>query len=1236
MCKHRYCLSISCLFLATSLVLLVRICTAAEAAPAEFIADDLADRIIKTSQDWGSLGINTAVQPRSAPAMKLRIQNQAFSRGLGSHANGEILVALDGDFKSFDAEIGVQWMGGKTPASIVFQVFVDDQKKFDSGVMRENDPPRHMSLDVQGARRLKLVATNAGDGIQYDCANWAEARLLRDPDPSYHQKPCNIEAFAQVVAWDPNRMEGTLAGRTQEFPAEDIFLSQRIAQSANGTYKVPIWKKSGESLPSDTGCIGLQWYESRLLREVSLELADASVHLSDKQVQVQYWEGKSAWQGNWKPLQAKLIQTSGRWTWRLGYKGRVTQKVRWLFSSAQTPLAVKTFGAKTDSYWKTTTIRLESQHPTAGVPMPIEIYNGYFLDESNANPFNQVVWDVAAPISLKVRYSAGRTYETDQTALRLKCNDLPLSVAMDDVLARDGVFIPHHGVFVTRESSPIHLKEYLAKNASRQTVLQRVRELPDQSFQRAMKTIHNPIQNRGPMMLSLACDNRKFIVHHDRIAHDYGTIDFQAYDKPDATYDGIKLSAPNGFDSTDVACAQIHPRFGKGAPEKATRHLEGGWLPIPVTTVEENGIVYRQRSFVAPVDPMAPANAPSWYRQRAVCVAEYTIKNSRTENAQVSLELSVYENAKEKRFAKLKKTERAVVALAGDRVLAFVDLREAAPLDVHFDSGVVQIRGNLAADGMARVAVLLPAWKVSEQDVAQLKPDADWARKTKIYWQDVLSLGARIDVPDRLLSNVIRASQVHCFLAARCEAKGSRVAPWIASDRYGPLESESQAVIRGMDLMGHSEFARRGLDFFIERYNPAGYLTTGYTLVGTGEHLWTLAEHYDRTRDRPWLEQVADTVVRACNWITTQRQKTQRLDIDGGKVPEYGLMPPGVSADWGRYAYRFFNDAQYCTALREAGRVLAEINHPQASAILEDAALYRNDILRAYQFTQSRTPVLPLSDGTWVPPYPTMLSCFGDPGSFYPGEDAARSWCYAVELGAHHLAATGVLDPRGREATSIIAHMEDVQFLRSGMGDYPEEKNRQDKFDLGGFSKVQPYYTRIAEIHAQRDDVKPFIRSYFNALASLLSTENLSLWEHFHNISAWNKTHETGWFLSQTRFMLVMERGDELWLAPFVTDRWMRDGMRVSVQNAPTRFGPVGFTIVSHTDKGYIEAVIDPPTRGTPSEIVIRLRHPEGKQIQSATVNGKPHNDFDPEKQYVRIQPTSKQLTVRVRYRQNE
>jgi hypothetical protein len=214
---------------------------------------------------------------------------------------------------------------------------------------------------------------------------------------------------------------------------------------------------------------------------------------------------------------------------------------------------------------------------------------------------------------------------------------------------------------------------------------------------------------------------------------------------------------------------------------------------------------------------------------------------------------------------------------------------------------------------------------------------------------------------------------------------------------------------------------------------------------------------------------------------------------------------------------------------------------------------------------------------------------------------------------------------------SMLEYLEGLRFLRSGMGDYPEGRNRQDPFSFGGFAKVQPFYARVAEIHALRDDVKPFLRSYFNALASLVSRETLSFWEHFHNQGGWNKTHETGWFLCQTRMMLIQERESDLWLAPMVTDRWLRDGQCISVRNAPTRFGKVSYAIRSASARGRIDAEIQPPPTLTGlHKIVLRIRHPEGKPIRAVSVQGQPHHEFDAEAQTITLKPGSMSISVRV------
>ena len=63
------------------------------------------------------------------------------------------------------------------------------------------------------------------------------------------------------------------------------------------------------------------------------------------------------------------------------------------------------------------------------------------------------------------------------------------------------------------------------------------------------------------------------------------------------------------------------------------------------------------------------------------------------------------------------------------------------------------------------------------------------------------------------------------------------------------------------------------------------------------------------------------------------------------------------------------------------------------------------------------------------------------------------------------------------------------------MGSYPAAMNEADWFNMGGFSKAQPYYSQIPEIYALRDEARPFLRSYFNTLASLVNAEVLSIYE---------------------------------------------------------------------------------------------------------------------------------------------
>ena len=164
--------------------------------------------------------------------------------------------------------------------------------------------------------------------------------------------------------------------------------------------------------------------------------------------------------------------------------------------------------------------------------------------------------------------------------------------------------------------APVTVADYLKKIEGKKTVLEQVREKPDQDFSHAWSVVHNPIQDFGPMMISLANDNRKFIALRE------GGILFDEFDRPDNPRD----ADPGNIYQLDFRLRwRCVPTFGGGKDLKITRHLEGEWLPIHVTDAAEGPIVYRQTSYVAPMsEPLA--DAPYWYRERALCKAEYKIQ----------------------------------------------------------------------------------------------------------------------------------------------------------------------------------------------------------------------------------------------------------------------------------------------------------------------------------------------------------------------------------------------------------------------------------------------------------------------------------------------------------------------------------------------------------------------------------------------------------------------------------
>jgi hypothetical protein len=168
------------LFALGALFLAVGSTAKVSAGDVDFISDRSAGITLEHSQQWGDFGFDTAAARTGTVGSPMRIGEKTFRKGLGHHANGEIVIDLRGQYSRFRASVGVQWQGGNR-GSVVFRVSVDGDNVFKAGPMSDSDPAMEVDVPLAGARKLRLIASDAGDGIGCDMANWAEACLVRDP-----------------------------------------------------------------------------------------------------------------------------------------------------------------------------------------------------------------------------------------------------------------------------------------------------------------------------------------------------------------------------------------------------------------------------------------------------------------------------------------------------------------------------------------------------------------------------------------------------------------------------------------------------------------------------------------------------------------------------------------------------------------------------------------------------------------------------------------------------------------------------------------------------------------------------------------------------------------------------------------------------------------------------------------------------------------------------------------------
>jgi hypothetical protein len=800
------------------------------------------------------------------------------------------------------------------------------------------------------------------------------------------------------------------------------------------------------------------------------------------------------------------------------------------------------------------------------------------------------------------------------TLVHVRTATNPFSFFLRDVDAKTPIVIPAYGVAVTRADDRQTYEELAARvGRGRRTVLEQIELEPEESYGDAAARTRSM---QVPTWLGLGRDARIFEV---RIGEPGQRDDVIA---PKIAGTGVSID--------EVKEGQLRYSFaigrGRGSRDAVTRSLDEGVLPILHANVDEDDVQYRVTAFVTlETSPLTaetlrgtasivadgfaagPMFTPA-QRQQFEAIRETELE--RDEEAVLWCRIEAVNSGAVPRYAWFKVPRPASVP-AFDREAGFSLLNPERVCCVSRINGKACPQPELAVlvppGGTAVYEFRLPhrpipparALVLAKQDFSQR---LDECRR---FWRAKLATAARLRLPEKRIDEMVRAGLLHLDLLCFGREPDGPLAALVGV--YPPIGSESAPIALFMDSMGWHREAERILQHFLAKQHDDGMMQNfnGYMLE-TGAVLWAMGEHVRMTRDDDFVRRAKPQVLKACEFLIAWRERNKRDDL---RAQGWGMIEGKVADPPDPYRVYMLNGYAFI-GLSRAAEMLANVDPKASRRIHGEAEALKADIRTALRESMARSPVVPLGDGSWCPSAPPWAEATGPSMLFVTDDTCYTHGTFTVRdsiLGPLHLAFQEVIAPDERE----------TRFLLDAQAELMLQRNV-------GFS--QPYYCRHDWVQLQRGMVKPFLKTYYNAVASLADRQTYTFNEHYFQASP-HKTHEEAWFLMQTRWMLWRDEGDTLRLLSGIPRAWMKAGESIELDRASSSFGPFSLRVASQEDGAQVTAEVRCESNRRPAAVELRLPHPDRRA--PATVTG---GRYLPASETVRIEPFTGSATVRLSY----
>ena len=438
------------------------------------------------------------------------------------------------------------------------------------------------------------------------------------------------------------------------------------------------------------------------------------------------------------------------------------------------------------------------------------------------------------------------------------------------------------------------------------------------------------------------------------------------------------------------------------------------------------------------------------------------------------------------------------------------------------------------------------------------------------FWQGILAQGMQLTLPEPKVTDTFDMSLVYDLIAR--DHIGPNYIQTVNKLHYHSFYLRDGADIAHMyDLTGYPAIARQVLDFFALSQKPDGnFLSQPQQYDGWGEALWAYGQHYQLTHDRAFAAWALPQIDRAVNWLVAARQQDPLHLIPASNVLDNEYIPGHLTG------YSF----------------LALSGLRVSIAMAQDTG--RDDLARKWQpvYDSYRSTFLAVLDKQAAANHNVIPPALD-------GDMSGQFWGNLLAV-----VPEPTLDPFDPRVTAT---------LRAAQARYAEGiMTYGDGRFLHHYLTIKNTLTEVV-----RDDNQDQIEATRELYALLLHTSSTQAGFEFA-MRPWGERNfqdnlaPHGWFAAEYRTllrqMLLREDGNDLHLLSVLSPAWIGPGKTIAIANAPTRFGPVAFTL---TQPDATHATLTLRTRFTtalgqsaPRRLIVPI--PWFLRVTAAEADGKP------------------------------